>query len=158
MKVQAGFSVVLCCFFVLFPSFVQADPLALVQDMYSRLFDPVNPVYDDLVQLRPLASTELQKLIDRELICRQQGDYVCNIDSSILLNAQDGEVTDLSVNQTLSQEDSVEVSASFQISGEPRLIVYLFRKQAAGWVLTDVQSRAGDLRWSLVKVLQQPVF
>lgn len=160
MNLRTAAAAILCCCFLALsaPStLAQADPVALVQKMYNRLLDPVNPLYDDLGQIRALASPELQQLIDREIACRQQGDFICNIDSSVLLDTQDGDVSDPVIAQTLAQGDMVEVTASFLVSGEPRQIVFLFRQQATGWTLTDVQSRAREVPCSLVEMLQQPL-
>lgn len=160
MKAHALFSAALCCCLLILAcaaAQAQADLAAEVQGMYDRLLDPENPCYDDFAQLRPLASPQLVALMDREIACSQIGEYVCNIDGSVLTDAQEWEVHDLAVTQTLDQEDTAEVTATFLNFEEPTRMVFVFQRQEGQWLLTDLQRRDDDRAWSLVEILQQPL-
>ncbi len=91
----------------------------------------------------------LVELFIKDWECERREPGLCGPDFMILYDAQDSDITDLKVGAFDSRNSTVEVR--FKNFGKPVSVVYVMRKTAAGWRISDIRYQSGH---SILKLLK----
>jgi hypothetical protein len=127
------------------------DPRAFVAGIYARLgknfdFDPPGDIYTPRL-------SALWTGMEHDA-----GDEVGRVDFMFWANAQDGEITDVTVTQVPVEgrplKDRVIVIARFKNMGQVEELHFYFERAKAGWKLDDVESVTPDNTWTLSVLLK----
>jgi hypothetical protein len=122
------------------------DPKNFVTEVYRRLVaDSSYTPPDDIYTAR------LARLF-RDDRRRAKGEVGC-LDFFFWVNAQDWEITNLTITSSDEGQERKTVIAKFLNIGNPKEIHFDFRRNAGRWLLDDVHSVL-DPRWTLSEILK----
>jgi hypothetical protein len=130
------------------------DPRVFVEGMYRDYLDPVSgpewPAY--------AYSDRLRALFDEyDAWQRQHDDVVGSLDFDYWINAQDWQLSNVSVTETAQDDNRRTEVARFTNVDRAEEIHFLFVRQGERWYLDDaVQgSGHGDYGWTLSELLRE---
>ena len=84
------------------------------------------------------ASSGLKQAIDKEKACEQREKGICNIDSDLIINAQDWDLSSFSLKENRQKNHSV-VHAKF-LNGGQNIVSYIFVQEKGQWKIDDVEA------------------
>jgi len=126
-----------------------SDPAKFVADVYAHL-----EKVKDYAAPTDIYSPRLAALF--ALDSKEAGGEVGRIDFDPWTNAQDFQITDVSVKAqpVENTKDREIVTAKFKNIGKPETILFYFEKAKSGWQLDDMQAPGGDQPWTLSLILK----
>jgi Protein of unknown function (DUF3828) len=127
------------------------EPLRIVREFYAPyLAGRSAPGKDSLDLLRPYASPELARLIDREKACTKRTGGLCALDFDMLVDGQDWKLAGLQVTAQDARPGAMVVRAAFRNFNQPKAVEYSFSIMGGRWMLSDVVIRAGNQRLTTI--------
>jgi hypothetical protein len=129
------------------------EPLRIVRAFYAPYVADRTPAGQSAIDLiRPHATAELQRLIDRENACTRRSRGYCALDYDVLVDGQDFKITRLQVAAQDARPGGMTVRASFLNLGRPTAVEFSFGLIGGRWQVRDVVLTNGGRR--LTTVLQ----
>ena len=130
------------------------DPRVFVEGMYRDYLDPVSgPEWPAFAY-----SDRLRALFDEyDAWQRQHGELVGSLDFDWWINAQDWQLSNVSVTETAQDENRRAEVARFTNVDRAEEIHFLFVRQGERWYLDDAiqGSGHGDYGWTLSELLRE---
>lgn len=125
-----------------------ADPVATVEPLYAPYLANENP--KSLLESAPW-TTELRGLLERAIDLSEQRNEPLSVnDFDPIVDAQDWQITDLTVELTKPPEDGrAEVVAHFKNYDEDVAVTYDLREEGGGWRVDNMSTP----NWSLRQML-----
>jgi hypothetical protein len=128
------------------------EPLQIVRGIYAPyVADKLPPGKGGLDLIRPHATAELQRLIDRENACKRRTGGLCALDHDIVVDGQDFQIRGLQVVAQDARPGAMRVRASFRNLGKATVVDYAFAITGGRWQMSDVILRkAGEQRLTTI--------
>ncbi len=127
------------------------EPLRIVRALYAPyVADRDTPGQGALDFIRPNATPELQRLIDREAACTRRTQGICAIDYDVLVDGQDYKITRLNVTAQDARPGAMTVRATFRNLGRPTVVDFPFVLTAGRWLISDVVIKDGNRRLTAI--------
>jgi hypothetical protein len=115
------------------------EPLQIVRGIYAPyVADKLPPGKGGLDFIRPHATADLQRLIDREQTCRKRSGGLCALDNDIVVDGQDFQIRGLQVAAHEARPGAMLVRATFRNVGKATVIDYAFAITGGRWQMSDV--------------------
>lgn len=127
------------------------EPLRIVRGIYAPyVADRLPPGKGGLDLVRPHATAELQRLIDRENACRKRTGGLCALDHDMLVDAQDFQIRALQVTAEDARPGAMVVRATFRNMGQPTVVDFPFAIIEGRWQMSDLIIRKGNRRLTTI--------
>ena len=123
--------------------------------------EKINPTPGALDLIFPNASKALQAAIRKDHECEQREQGICNIDFDIIINAQDWDITKVTLKEDVKNQLPV-VEADF-LNGTQQKVSYFFVRENDEWKIDDVEAirykKNGKIerKYELKKSLEAPL-
>ena len=121
-------------------------PHAIVQVLYAPyLADPHanngshTPDSEDMV--RRYASKSLKAAIDFDKACEKREQGICNLDSDVLIDGQDWDISQLAITDAPATPDRQVVLVTFINDHTRCRVTFNFVREAGAWKIDDVEDR-----------------
>jgi hypothetical protein len=123
------------------------EPLRIVRELYAPyLANRSTPGQGAIDLIRPHATPELQRLIDREKACTRRNQGLCALDYDMLVDGQDWRLSSLQITAQEARPGAMVVRASFRNMGKPKVIEFPFAIMGGRWVMSDLVIKDGNRR------------
>jgi hypothetical protein len=130
---------------------VDQEPLRIVRQIYAPyITNRLAAGTGQLDLIRPHATPELQRLIDRENACTRRSRGYCALDYDMIIDGQDWKVTGLQVTAIDARPGAMTARASFRNFNRATVVDFSFAMTAGAWKLTDLVIRDGNRRMSTI--------
>lgn len=130
---------------------VDQEPLRIVREFYAPyLAGRSTPGKGALDIIRPHASPELSRLIDRETACTKRTGGLCALDFDILVDGQDWKLSGLQITAQDARPGAMVVRAAFRNFNQPKVVEYSFAILGGRWQVSDVIIRVGNQRLTTI--------
>jgi hypothetical protein len=115
------------------------EPVQIVRALYAPYVANRNTPGQGAIDLiRPHATPELQRLIDKENACTRRTHGICAIDYDVLIDGQDWKLAGLQVTAQDARPGAMVVRASFRNMGRPTVVEFPFTITGGRWLMSDV--------------------
>ena len=82
-----------------------------------------------------------------------QRDGIGRLDFDVFVDAQDWDLSEVSISKPEVSGETAVVDASFRNFDEQRTLRYLFVNEDGSWLIDDIVSESVDYPWSLTAIL-----
>jgi hypothetical protein len=127
------------------------EPVQIVRGLYAPyVANRTAPGQGAIDLIRPHATPELQRLIDKEKACTRRNQGICAIDYDMLIDGQDWKLAGLQVTAQDARPGAMVVRASFRNMGKSTVVDFPFAITGGRWLMSDVIIRDGNRRLTAV--------
>ena len=128
----------------------QSSPQQIIEGFYnSYIFDPAHPEIkrpkpNALKTIRSYASKSFAKAIDAENRCTHKTHEICAIDSDIIIDGQDWDISQVSVTKEKNTENTQIIRAQFLNFNRNHILRYFFIKENNIWKIDEIETTQSD--------------
>jgi hypothetical protein len=127
------------------------EPVQIVRGLYAPYLANRNTPGQGAIDLvRPHATPDLQRLIDKEKACTRRTQGLCAIDYDMLVDGQDWKLAGLQVTAQDARPGAMVVRASFRNMGKAKVVDFPFAITGGRWLMSDVIIKDGNRRLTAV--------
>lgn len=109
-----------------------ADPHAETDDMASAMD-----------RIRPFATKAFIAAIDKDQACMKR-EGICNLDWDVIINGQDWELANFSLDEVWPYAPPVIVTATFRNGQYSQQVKYYFIQEGTDWKIDDIEDQILD--------------
>ncbi len=137
----------------LVPAFAYDTPKALLEAIYAPYLVASSDWQERDETL--LRSAGLNALFAKD--SEEAGGEVGRIDFDPYINGQDWQIADLSIGEPMITGDTATAEVTFSNFDDPQDMTFSLVKEADGWKVDNVVSRAGEYPYDLKQTLSAPL-
>ena len=127
-------------------------PEAIVGSIYALYEGDGLGAFPTDPDVQTLFSARTRQLLDEEDKLAQR-DGIGRLDFDVFVDAQDWDLSEVSIGAPQVSGDTAVVDASFRNFDEQRTLRYLFVNEDGAWLIDDIVSESADFSWSLTGLL-----
>jgi hypothetical protein len=154
VRLQALANGVLAAFIGAAPAIAQPrpdqEPLQIVRALYEPYVASRDTPKGALDLIRPHATADLRRLIEKEDACARRTRGICAIDYDVLVDGQDYKVTRLQVTAQDARPGAMTVRATFRNFDKATVVAFPFAVIGGRWQMTDVVIKDGNRRLTTI--------
>jgi hypothetical protein len=127
------------------------EPLQIVRALYAPyVANRDTPGKGALDFIRPNATPELQRLIDKEHACTRRTRGICAIEYDVIVDGQDYKITRLLVTAQDARPGAMTVRATFRNFDKATVVEFPFAITGGIWRMSDVVIKDGNRRLTAI--------